>query len=163
MVLDDRLDFADGDVVPVALILAEIAETFVRIEEEIFVPVVAFAVGENAAALEADHFVVGAAQFSARAERDHRFEFAGGGFELLKDGEIRIFRVEDRVTAVANDGDSLLKRAERDGCATLRTIQRFDLRLGRRGGRTRRLRWSRRLRRKWWPALITNPQTDEDF
>ena len=64
--------FADRNIVPMALVFAEIAKTLVGIEEQVFVPVVAFAVGKNAATLEADHFVVGAAQFSARAERDHR-------------------------------------------------------------------------------------------
>ena len=120
--LDGGFGFADGDVVPVALVFAEVAKTFVGIEEQIFVPVVAFAFDENAAALEADHFVVGAAQFAAGAERDHWLEFAGGGFELLEDGEIGIFRVENRVATVADDGDRLLKRAQSNCGAALRAI-----------------------------------------
>src|ERR1700677_1751653 len=109
LVRERWLDFANRDVVPVALVFAEVAKAFIGIEEKIFVPVVAFAFGKNAAALEADDFVVGATQFSARAERDHWLEFVGCCFELLEDCEIRVFRVENRVTAFANDGDGLLE------------------------------------------------------
>ena len=47
VVFDGGFDFADGDVVPVALVFAEVAETFIGIEKQVFVPVVAVAVDEN--------------------------------------------------------------------------------------------------------------------
>src|SRR5271154_5217716 len=106
-----RQVLADRDIVPVALVFAEITKTPVGIEEQIFVPVVADTVGLDAAALEADDFVVGAAEFSARAERDEGLEFAGDGLELLENLERGIFGVEDGVAIFADDRYGLLERA----------------------------------------------------
>src|SRR5260370_7587903 len=60
------------------------------------------------------------------------------GFELLKNGEIGIFGVQDAMATRTNHRLGLAERVQHDGRAALRTIQ--TLRLW--------LRWSG----KWWNA-----------
>ena len=61
--VDGKL-FADAYVVPVAVIFGEIVRGFVRIEEDIFVPVIADALDRDAAPLKSDDFVVRAAKLA---------------------------------------------------------------------------------------------------
>src|ERR1700674_1405521 len=129
---------ANTDVVPMAVVFAEIANAFVRIEQNVFGPVVADSFDLDAAPLESDDFVVGAAQLSARAQRNQRLDFTCGGFELLKNRQVGIFGVEDGMAAPAHDRFGLPERTKRDGRAALGTIQCLRLRLRRSG--------------EWWSA-----------
>src|SRR5713101_7116622 len=117
------------------VVFAEVTNALVGIEENVFVPVVGDSLNHSAAPLEADDFVVRAAQLSAGTERNERLDFAYGGFELLKNREVGIFGVQDGMAASANDRYSLPERMQRDGRAALRTIQRLRLRLRRSGKR----------------------------
>ena len=129
--LDSRELLADADVVPVAIVFAEVAKTLIRIEEQIFLPIVDDFFDLDVAPLEPDNLVVHAAQLAARAKRDERRGCMGSGFELLKDREIWVFGVENRMTAPAYNRLGLPERAERDGRSTLRAIERPRLGLGR--------------------------------
>src|SRR5262249_31796057 len=136
--VDDGLLFANGDVVPVALVFGEVAESLVRIEEDVFVPKVADTVNHGASALKADNFVIGAAKFAAGTERDQR-AISGDGFaEGLQDFELRSLGVEDAVATFADDRCGLAECAKGDGGAALRAIQSLS------GGLLRRAeRWGR--------------------
>src|SRR5438445_5252078 len=126
-------NLADADVVPMAVVFSEVANAFVRIEQHIFVPAVSDSVDLRAAPLEPDDFVVGTAELAARAKRNEGPDITGFDFELLEDGQVGIFGVEDTMTARAHDGFSLAERTQNNGCAALRTIQRLRLRFGRPG------------------------------
>ena len=102
--LDDRKFLADADVVPVAIVFGEIANGFVRIEEDVFVPVIADALDLDAAPLEADDFVIRAAKFAARAKGNERRNFAGDDLKFLQDLKIRIFGVENGMATFTNYG-----------------------------------------------------------
>src|SRR5208282_494843 len=129
--LNDRKFLANADVVPVAIVFREIANGFIRIEEDIFVPVIADALNLDAAPLEADDFVIGAAKFAARAEGNERWHFSGSDLKFLQDLKIGIFRVEDAVATFADYGFGVSQRAKRDGRAALRAVQGFRLRFRR--------------------------------
>ena len=131
--LAHRKHFADADVVPMAVVFTEVANAFVRIEKDIFVPAISDSVDLRAAPLEPDDFVVGTAELAARAKRNEGPDIACFDFELLEDGQIGIFGVEDAMTARAYDGFGLAERTQNNGCAALRTIQRLRLCLGRPG------------------------------
>src|SRR6185369_8377520 len=118
-----RLD--DLDVVPVAVVLGEVAEPLVRIEEEVLVPAVRRPVDHDAANLVADRLPLLALERAARAERDLRLELLPR-LEFLEDVEIRVARVEDAAAAPADDGERLIERAELDRGAALRAGQRRD-------------------------------------
>src|SRR5580704_4779721 len=123
--------FANADVVPMAVVFGEVARGFVRIEENIFVPVIANAVDGDAAALETDDFVIGAAKFAARAEGDERANFPGNDLKPLQDLKIRVLGIQNGMATFANHGFGVAQRAKRDGCSALRTIQGFRLRFWR--------------------------------
>src|SRR5215472_18643276 len=84
-----------GDIVPVAVVLAEIAESLVRIEQNILVPAIGNALDMNGPALKSDHFVHRAPNFAARTQWNQRRIFAGRFLELLQDFELRILRIEN--------------------------------------------------------------------
>src|SRR5881628_613650 len=129
---------ANADVVPMSVVFTEVANTLVRIEQNVFVPVISDSVDLGAAPLEPDDFVVRVAQLATRAERNERLDIASDGFELLKDREIGIFGVQDRMATRANDCFGLAERTQHYGRAALWTIQPFGLRLRRSG--------------EWWSA-----------
>src|ERR1700687_990498 len=124
---------ANTDVVPMSVIFAEVANALVRIEQNVFVPVVGDSVDLGAAPLEADDFVVCAAQLAARTQGNEGPYVTRLYFELLEDGKVGVFSIQDRTAAPANDRFGLAERAQRDGRPALRTIQRFRLRLWRSG------------------------------
>src|SRR5207245_11617857 len=66
---------ADSYIVPMAVILREIAISGVRVEEQILVPVVILGIDRDGAALEADHLVRCALPFSSRAQENERLNF----------------------------------------------------------------------------------------
>src|SRR5260370_41772965 len=113
------------------VVFAEVTNALVGIEENVFVPVVGDSLNHSAAPLEADDFVVRAAELAARAKRNERLDFAYGGFELLKNREGGIFGVQDGSAVSGNDRYGLPERSSLDGRAALRTIQPFRLRRGR--------------------------------
>jgi len=121
------------DVVPMSVIFAEVANTLVRIEQNVFVPVVGDSVDLGAAPFEPDDFVVRIAQLAARTQGNEGSYVTRLNFELLEDGEVGIFGVEDGMAASANDSFGLPERTQRDGRAALRAIQRLRLRLWRPG------------------------------
>ena len=130
---------ANTDVVPMSVIFAEVANALVRIEQNIFMPAVGDSVDLGAAPLEPDDFVVRIAQLAARTQGNERPYVARLNLELLEDGEVGIFGVEDGMAASAHDRFGLPERTQRDGRAALRAIQRLRLRLWRPGQR-----WSAR-------------------
>src|SRR5437879_4177345 len=114
-----------------AVVFAQVANALIRIEENVFVPAVGDSVDLGAPPLEADDFVVGVAQLAARAKGNERPYVARLNFELLEDGQAGIFGVEDAMAARAHHSFGLAERAQHNGRAALRTIQRLRLRLGR--------------------------------
>src|SRR5438094_4134460 len=131
--LAHRKHFADADVVPMAVVFTEVANAFVRIEENVFVPVVGDSVDLGAPPLESNNFVVGVAQLAARAKGNEGPYVTRFNFELLEGGQVGIFSVEDAMTTREHDGFGLTERTQNNGRATLRTIQRLRLRIGRSG------------------------------
>src|SRR5580765_5955005 len=129
--LDDGKLFADAYVVPVAVIFREIVRGFVRIEEDIFVPVIADALDRDAAPLKSDDFVVCAAKLATSAQGDERRHFARDDLKFLQDLEIGVLRVQDRVATFANHGFGVPHGTKNDRRATLRTVQGLYLRLRR--------------------------------
>src|SRR5580704_13069749 len=109
------------------VIFGEVAYAFVRIEEDIFVPVVADTFDGDAAALEADDFIIHTAKFAPRSQRNKRSRLSGNGFEFLQDLKTWIFRVQDGVATFANHGFGVPQGTKRDGRATLWAIQCFRL------------------------------------
>jgi hypothetical protein len=79
----------------VAVVEAEVAEAFVGVENQVFVPGVIDAFDVDCADLEADDFVGIAVELAARAERDERAD-ALLGPELLDDAEFGRPGVDDR-------------------------------------------------------------------
>src|SRR5438445_10741369 len=71
--LAHRKHFADADVVPMAVVLAQVANAFVRIEQHVFMPPVGNSIDLRAPALKPDDLVVRAAQLAARAKGNKRF------------------------------------------------------------------------------------------
>src|SRR5690349_15067092 len=136
--LAHRKHFADADVVPMAIVFIEVANAFVRIEQHIFVPAICDPLDLHTAPLEPNDFVVRIAELAARAKRNEGPDITRFDFELLEDGQIRILGIEDAMTARAHHGFGLAERTQNNGCAALRTIQRFRLRFGRSG--------------EWWRA-----------
>src|SRR4029077_6902281 len=130
--------FADAYVVPMAVVLAQIANALVRIEENVFVPIVGNSFDLTVAELKSDDFVIRAAEFAARTQGNQRFGNVSGCFELLKDGQIRILGIEDATATLAHDRFGLTKRAQNDCGTAFRTIQCLHLWLWRSG--------------KWWSA-----------
>src|SRR5712692_6863797 len=124
---------ANADVVPMSVVFAKVANALVRIEQNVLVPIVSDPVNVGATPLEPDEFVVRAAQLAARAERNERFDIVRDGFELLKNREIGIFGVEDRMATRADYRHGLPEGMQSDGGAALGTIQSLRLRLGRPG------------------------------
>ena len=92
------------------MVFAEVANALVRIEQDIFLPVVSDSVDLGRAPLEADDFVVRAAQLAAGAQRNLRLDFARGGFELLKDRQVGVFGVEDGMATSAHHRFGLAER-----------------------------------------------------
>ncbi len=111
-----------------AVVFGEVANAFIGIEENVFVPAVGDAVDLRASPLESNNFVVRVAQLAARTKGDERLYVTGLNFELLEDGQVGIFGVEDRMAARAHDGFGLAKRVQHNGCVSLRAIQRLRLR-----------------------------------
>src|ERR1700686_3786939 len=129
--LGDRKLFANADVIPVAVIFGEIANGFVRIEEDILVPVIADALDLDGAALKADDFVIHAAKFAARAQRNQRPVTSGNGLKFLKNLKIRVLGVEDGMATLANYGFGVPQGTKNDCRAALRTVQGLRLRFRR--------------------------------
>src|SRR5215469_4234558 len=102
VVIDDRQLLADADIVPVAVVFAEVAKTLVRVKENVLVPGIRDSFDGGMAALKADDFIVRAAKLAPRAQRDERMDVAGEFFELLKDGQIGIPGVQDTTAASAH-------------------------------------------------------------
>ncbi len=84
---------ANADVVPMAVVFAEVANALVRIEKNVFVPVIIDPLNLAMTPLEPDNLVVRVAELSTRSERNERLDVVGNGLELLKNGEIGIFGV----------------------------------------------------------------------
>src|SRR6267378_6162875 len=124
---------ANTDVVPMSVIFAEVANALVRIEQNVFVPVVGNSADLGAAPLKPDDFVVRAAQLAARTQGNEGPYVTRLYFELLEDGKVGVFSVQDRTAAPAHDRFGLAERAQRDGRAALRAVQRLCLRLRRPG------------------------------
>src|SRR5580704_14673335 len=81
--LDHRKLLANADVVPVAVVFAQVAKTLVGIEQQIFIPDIGDSFHLDTAPLEPDDLIVCAAQLAARPERNERLGNAGSGCELL--------------------------------------------------------------------------------
>jgi len=124
---------ANSDVVPMSVIFAEVANALVRIEQQVFIPGVTDALDFAMAPLKADDLVVRAAQLAARTQGNEGPYVTRLYFELLEDGEVGVFGVEDGMAAPAHDRFGLAERTQRDGRAALRAIQRLRLRLRRPG------------------------------
>src|SRR6185503_14084836 len=60
------------NVVPVALVLAQVPEPLLAVEEQVLVPAVSLAIDDDAAALEADDVEDVTMKLAARAQRDLR-------------------------------------------------------------------------------------------
>jgi hypothetical protein len=84
---------ANADVVPMAAVFAEVANALVRIEKNVFVPVIIDPLNLAMTPLEPDNLVVRVAELSTRSERNERLDVVGNDLELLKNGEIGIFGV----------------------------------------------------------------------
>jgi len=106
----------------VAVIFGEIANGLVRIEEDILVPVIADALDLDAAALEADDFVIHPAKFAARAQGNERPVSCGNGLKFLQDLKVGILGVEDGMATLANHRFGVPQRAQHDGRSALRTV-----------------------------------------
>ncbi len=98
-----------GDVVPVALVLAEIAEPLFPVEEQVFVPAIRLVVDDDVAVLVADDLVLVTVEGAARAQRNLR-HVTFSRLRFLEDEHVRVVRILDRGAARAGD-----RLGERDG------------------------------------------------
>src|SRR6185503_14897947 len=88
------------------------------------------------ALLKSDDFVLGAKDLAAASERDQRVDGLLGA-EFLEHLEVRIFRVQDRVTLRARDAQGMPSRADRQRRAAAWTVQTGNGRI--RSGATQRV------------------------
>ena len=93
-------------------VFRQISEAFIRIEEDVFVPAVRDTVNINRAPLTSNHLVQGSANTTTRTERNQRRIFVCRGMERLQNLQPGILRIENGVTAVANDRDRVAKGAQ---------------------------------------------------
>src|SRR6266568_4517429 len=136
--------FANTYVVPVAVVLAQVAKAFVGIEENVLVPGIRDSFDRGVAALKANDLVVRASKLATRAKRNEGTNVARLHFELLKDGQVRILRVEDTAAAPADNRFRLSKSSERNSRAALGAIERAHLRF-------------RRRSQEWWTCAHHQP------
>jgi hypothetical protein len=92
----------DGDVRPVSFVLAEIAESLLRVEQDVLVPRVGNTLHGDGALLEADDLVARTVPVAARAEWNLRRD-ALAVLDLLQDPDVGIRRIGDRSTTIADD------------------------------------------------------------
>src|ERR1700745_1594902 len=106
-----------------AVVFGEVAEALVRIEPHVLVPTVGDALEVDGAPLESNDSVVSSSNLASRAERNQRVILVRRRLELLQDLKVGIFRVEDRVAAVADNGDGIVERTHRQRRSAARTVQ----------------------------------------
>src|SRR6478672_7454724 len=116
------------DVVPVPVVLREVAEAVLGVPEQILAPGVRDARDHDAAQLESNDLPALVLKRSCGAERDRRRRALETILRLLQDGEIRIARVEYGGARRAHDRLRELAAPELDGRAALRTVEPFDTR-----------------------------------
>src|SRR5579859_3404544 len=92
------------------VVFRKVAETFKRVEEDIFAPGVNFAIRFDLAPLEANHFISRSTQFAPSSQWNERSKLHGR-LELLQDLYLGILRVQDRVAASTDHVDGLAERA----------------------------------------------------
>ncbi len=111
-----------GHVVPVAVVVRQVAETLVGIEQDVLVPRIPHALHLDRALLEADDVVGLAVPRAAGAERDQRRDrLSRRG--LLQDGDVAVARIDDRAAARAGHGACVRERTQFDGGAAVAAVE----------------------------------------
>src|SRR5579863_357543 len=104
--------------VPVAVVHGEIAEALVRVKEQVFVPRIGVLAAGDLAHLKTDHFVLRAAEFAARSQRNGWLGLRLA-LESLEDLNFRRGCIEDAVTLRAHHTERVGESAELDRSAAV--------------------------------------------